>query len=134
MSEMIGLRELSALFRALGGKLYGFSMRHQAVWAWYRDLVLAVALATITGGLIAGLALARSDTAPVANRPTTTVAPLACRADGVIGQDGGTASAVASRLAGGRGPEALRMMQDEVGNDLAIVQPGQVLSVPVPCG
>lgn len=113
--------------------MFGFSVRHQASWAWYRDLFVAVAFATVVAGIIAGLTLTRSHTVPAASSPVTTTAPLNCRATGVIGQDGNTASAVASHLAGRRGAEALHIMQSEGNDALDLVHPGQVLSVPIPC-
>lgn len=70
---------------------------------------------------------------PAQATTTPVEAPLDCRTTGIVGQDGNTASAVANHLAGRRGVEALHIMQGEASSSLDLVQPGQMLSVPVPC-
>lgn len=116
----------------------GFSIGHAATMAWLRDLAIAVAIALLAGGAIAGATrLSSSPTAsrlPAATASTPALPALDCRRLGTVGADGATAWAVAHAVApAGRGAEALSMMQNEAGNSLDRVVPGQALNVPVPC-
>lgn len=111
-------------------------MRQHASICWYRDFALAIVLAcgiVFLGWLATALLGLGNGATPARASSTTAEAPLACRVDGTIGQDGNTASAVANHLAGRRGTEALQIMQSEGNGALDLVHPGQTLSVPVPC-